>query len=641
MAMNRFRATIVLVSLWLAAIPALAEKRVALVIGNSAYKHAPALANPGNDARGVAAVLKRLKFDVIEGFDLDEAATRRVLRDLSEKLDGLGKDDVALFFYAGHGLQVNGRNYLVPVDARLERERDLEFQAVAFDFVQNLMEKTQQTNIVILDSCRDNPLARNLARSMGTRSAGIGRGLGQAQAGIGTLIVYATQPGNVALDGQERNSPFTAALLKHLESPGLEVRLVVSRVRQAVIAATGGRQVPWDSSSLTAEVYLARAPEPNPPQAVEPAPPARPGAPSAEYETLFWQSIKDSRNVADFKAYLERYPSGVFAPLARIRIAALERAAAEEEARKRGDEEKAKSEAEAKKKAEAEARKAEDEARKKADAEARQKAEEERKKAEDAKPDPRKQAQTANSWYAPERKRGLIAFAHKKATLEPGAVAALGRLAASVRDQRDYRIALVAGADRSEGVAAELQALSRARLAAIQEWLAGQGIAGTGVRAGIGPPRGEGPEHRFVAVSVDVAAPAPKSDEPASDPARGATARALEERLTGSQWGGPLSAAALNYSGFGAQNGFAAFIRVKTGGAIEIVASLNRVGTASSGAGSYRNWHGTWSIDGTRVCAAIGSIDDGQRRCYGATVNVDGSVTLSGAGLLDGKRFSK
>src|SRR5262249_10208564 len=160
------------------------------------------------------------------------------------------KADVALVFYAGHGLQVNGRNYLVPVDGKLDKESDLLFQAVPLDVIQGLMEQSQRTNIMILDACRDNPLARNLARSMGTRSAGIGRGLGQTQAGIGTLIVYATQPGNVALDGEGKDSPFTTALLAHLETPGLEVRQVFTRVRQSVIQSTKGKQVPWDSSSL-------------------------------------------------------------------------------------------------------------------------------------------------------------------------------------------------------------------------------------------------------------------------------------------------------------------------------------------------------------------------------------------------------
>ncbi len=322
-------------------VPALAEKRLALVIGNGAYKHAPALANPKNDAEAMTAALKRLKFEVIAGLDLDEVSTRRLLREFSEKLDGFGKEDVAVLFYAGHGLQVNGRNYLVPVDAKLERERDLDFQAVAFDFVQQLMEKTGQTNIVLLDSCRDNPLARTLARGMGTRSA-IGRGLAEMRGINDTLIVYATNPGNVALDGKEKHSPFTEALLKHIEQPGLEVRHMISQVRAAVIAATRGQQVPWEAASLTRQVYL---------MAAAPAPP--------DVEVAFWNSIRDSRNLADFRAYLQRYPQGVFAELAKIRVAELERVAADAERRKDAD---AKGEAERKAREEADRKRVQAEA---------------------------------------------------------------------------------------------------------------------------------------------------------------------------------------------------------------------------------------------------------------------------------------
>jgi len=241
----------------LAAAPALAEKRVALVIGNSAYKHAPALANPKNDAEGVATALKRLDFEVLLGVDLEKGPMERLLRGFADKIE---KADVALVFYAGHGLQVSGSNYLVPIDARLDKEQDLAFEAISLDLIQRLMEQGQRINIMMLDACRDNPLARNLARSMGTRSTAIGRGLGQTQAGIGTLIVYATQPGNVALDGEGRNSPFTEALLAHLETRGLEIRQVLTRVRQGVIRATKGKQVPWDSSSLTGDFFFAAAP---------------------------------------------------------------------------------------------------------------------------------------------------------------------------------------------------------------------------------------------------------------------------------------------------------------------------------------------------------------------------------------------
>jgi uncharacterized caspase-like protein len=304
------------------AMPALAEKRVALVIGNSAYVHAPVLPNPKHDAEGMAAALKRLDFEVLAGTDLAKPAMDKLLQAFADKLE---KADVALVFYAGHGLQVGGHNYLVPIDGKLDKESDLVFQAVSLDTIQGLMEQSQRTNIMILDACRDNPLARNLARSMGTRSTGIGRGLGETKAGIGTLIVYATQPGNVALDGEGANSPFTAALLAHLETKGLEVRQVLTRVRQAVIANTKGKQVPWDSSSLTGDFFFAAAPG-----AVAPPPSPSPPAsrePAQSDEHLFWQSIKDSKNAADYKAYLAKYPQGTFAELAKIRLAEIEKTA--------------------------------------------------------------------------------------------------------------------------------------------------------------------------------------------------------------------------------------------------------------------------------------------------------------------------
>jgi uncharacterized caspase-like protein len=329
--MNFLIRTVTLLGLVLA-FPAFAEKRVALVIGNAAYKHAPALANPKNDAEGVAASLKRLGFEVLASTDLEKPAMDKLLQAFADRLE---KADVALVFYAGHGLQVNGRNYLVPVDGKLDKESDLVFQAVALDTIQGLMEQGQRTSIMILDACRDNPLARNLARSMGTRSGGIGRGLGAAQAGVGTLIVYATQPGNVALDGESgANSPFTAALLTHLETKGLEVRQVLTRVRQAVIEKTRGKQVPWDSSSLTGDFFFAAAPRETPPAEAKPpatTPPSAtetPRSPSADSEVVFWQSIQNSKSAADYKAYLEKYPNGTFAALAKLRIAEIEKASA-------------------------------------------------------------------------------------------------------------------------------------------------------------------------------------------------------------------------------------------------------------------------------------------------------------------------
>ncbi len=259
---SRFlRILLPLAAVALMALPAAAQKRVALVIGNSAYQHATALANPANDASDVGAALKELGFEVILGLDLDKRAFDARVREFSRALPDA---DTGVFYYAGHGLQVVGRNYLVPIDAQLQSERDLDFEANALDFILKQMEldRDGKTSIVFLDACRDNPLAGNLARSMGTRSAGVGRGLAQVQAGVGTFVAYSTQPGNVALDGQERNSPFTAALAASIREPGRNLTSVMIDVRRKVLAATSGRQVPWDHSALTGDFYfhLASAP---------------------------------------------------------------------------------------------------------------------------------------------------------------------------------------------------------------------------------------------------------------------------------------------------------------------------------------------------------------------------------------------
>ena len=250
-----------IVAYLLLVLPAAAEKRVALVVGNSGYVHANALPNPVNDAGDMAKALAEVGFEVILGLDLSKSGFDGKVRDFARALE---KADVALLFYAGHGLQVSGKNYLVPVDAKLQVERDLDFEAISLDFVLKQMEldRDDKTNIVFLDACRDNPLARNLARSMGTRSGTIAQGLAQVQAGVGTFIAYSTQPGNVALDGEGRNSPFTAALVKDLRLPDRNLNAVMIEVRKDVTAATGGKQVPWDLSALTGDFYfqLAAAP---------------------------------------------------------------------------------------------------------------------------------------------------------------------------------------------------------------------------------------------------------------------------------------------------------------------------------------------------------------------------------------------
>jgi hypothetical protein len=250
-----FFCTGVLAAFVLLSLSANAQKRAALVVGNSAYSHATPLANPTNDAKDMGAVLTNLGFEVVLGLDLDKRGFDLKVRDFSR---ALAHADAALLFYAGHGLQVAGRNHLVPIDAQLINERDLDFETVSLDFVlkQMELEREGKTNIVFLDACRDNPLARNLARSMGTRSASIGRGLAQVQTGVGTFIAYSTQPGNVALDGAGRNSPFATALLKGMLAPGRNLTAVMIDVRRDVLAATHGKQVPWDHSALTGDFYF-------------------------------------------------------------------------------------------------------------------------------------------------------------------------------------------------------------------------------------------------------------------------------------------------------------------------------------------------------------------------------------------------
>ena len=232
-------------------------KRIALVIGNSAYQNATPLPNPINDARLVAKSLRDLGFEVSEGVDLTNPAMNQLIRDF---LRTAPSAQLALVFYAGHGLQVDGRNYLVPIDAKLLARTDLAFETIDVDTILNGLNDEARANVIILDACRDNPLARSFASRLGaTRSASVTQGLaGYTAIGTGTLIAFATAPGRTALDGEGGNSPFTQALVKHIKTPGLEIRQMLTRVRADVVRETRAQQVPWDNSSLLGEVVLAR-----------------------------------------------------------------------------------------------------------------------------------------------------------------------------------------------------------------------------------------------------------------------------------------------------------------------------------------------------------------------------------------------
>lgn len=301
------------------------ERRVALVIGNAAYQHTPELKNPKNDAIDVAAQLKRLGFEVIDAFDTDKRAMERAIRTFAQNLNGA---DVGVFYYAGHGIQVNGQNYLVPIDAKLDDASGLDFEMVRLDLVHRTMEREAKTNVIFIDACRDNPLARNLARAMGTRSGNIGRGLAAVEAGVGTLISFSTQPGNVAVDGVGRNSPYAASLAAQLASSSRDLSSVLIDVRNDVRSATHGRQVPWEHSSLTAHFYFTDPASESQTKAAIPKSQV-PQAPAAtnydkEMEIAFWNAVKDSKSPAILKTYVDRFPNGTFANLARVMIENLQ-----------------------------------------------------------------------------------------------------------------------------------------------------------------------------------------------------------------------------------------------------------------------------------------------------------------------------
>ncbi len=274
------------------------EHRVALVIGNSAYPTA-ALKNPVNDARAISAKFRSLGFDVITRENVKQKDMTRAITQFGEKLAKSGT--VGIFYYAGHGMQVRGKNYLIPVDAQISSEASVRSEAVDVD---SLLEQlaTSALGIVILDACRNNPFER--------RFRGAAGGLAQMDAPKGILIAYATAPGKVASDGDGRNGLYTQEFLRMLDEPGLKVEDVFKRVRRRVADATADQQVPWESSSLTGDFYFTGG-----------APTAEGTAPDPEL--LFWQSIRESRDAGDFSAYLKKFPDGQFAEIARNRLKAL------------------------------------------------------------------------------------------------------------------------------------------------------------------------------------------------------------------------------------------------------------------------------------------------------------------------------
>jgi uncharacterized caspase-like protein len=282
---------------------ATAERRVALVIGNNDYPGAP-LRNPLNDARDVAAALKAAGFEVLLRENVGLRSMAEAIRIFG---DSMQQDGIAVFYFAGHGVQVKDRNYLLPVDADIQREDEIPYATLDVNQVLDKMDRARsRVNIVILDACRNNPFVRSFR--------GLGQGLAQMEAPIGTLIAYATAPGKVALDGNGRNGIYTRHLLTNIGRPGLPIELMFKRVREGVTGETKGAQTPWESSSLRGDfAFVTQPTKAAPAQAVR--------TEAFEAELAFWDAIKSSRSKADYEAYLQQYPQGHFAALARARLA--------------------------------------------------------------------------------------------------------------------------------------------------------------------------------------------------------------------------------------------------------------------------------------------------------------------------------
>jgi uncharacterized caspase-like protein/peptidoglycan hydrolase-like protein with peptidoglycan-binding domain len=300
-----------------------AEKRVALVIGNGHYKAAPQLDNPSGDAGAIAASLRRLGFQVIEGHDLTIAQMRQSVADFSAALTDA---KAAVVYYAGHGVSVDEENYLLPTDIVLKSATDLDLNAIGISLLLKQMKREDRINVVILDACRDNPFAAELARSA-SRSAVGERGLSRVEGDLarGTLIAFASDPKSVALDGLPgQHSPFTKALIDHIEDAGVPIDTVMNRVRSEVWEATRNKQLPWVNTSIIGEFSLnPQAPASPPSGAAASAAPAD----KLNQENLLWESAQHSNLAADYQAYLDSYPNGAFARMARNRIASANRLA--------------------------------------------------------------------------------------------------------------------------------------------------------------------------------------------------------------------------------------------------------------------------------------------------------------------------
>lgn len=292
---------------------AFAETRIALLIGNSGYQSVPSLPNPRNDVEDLGSALENAGFQVELKHDLDLTGMLRALQEFSGRSRTA---DIAVIYYAGHGIEINRQNYLIPVSAALKADVDVEFETVPLDRALAAVEGARKLSLVIVDACRDNPFLARIEAASPSRS--IGRGLAAMEPQGNTLVAYSAKEGTTASDGGGRNSPYAAALIELIGQPGIEVGMFFRQVRDRVVAETGGAQEPFLYGSLSAQAIYLHAAAPVPDADVPDAP--APGGNSAE--VAFWESIADSRDPQDFQDYLVRFPDGVFAPLAKRRAAA-------------------------------------------------------------------------------------------------------------------------------------------------------------------------------------------------------------------------------------------------------------------------------------------------------------------------------
>ena len=308
----KFYGLFLFVTLALACSPAAAEKRVALVVGNSNYKNAPLLPNPANDAAAVAATLKGAGFDLVDvKSNLPSADMRRALRDFADQVRDA---DIAVVYYAGHGIEINGTNYLIPTDAALERDTDVYDEAYSLDRILLAIEPARRLRLVIVDACRNNPFADSMKRTVTSRS--VSRGLARVEPeSSNTLVAFAAKAGLTAFDGNSKNSPYAAALVKYIAEPGLDLRRAFGFIRDDVMQATGNRQEPYVYGSLGGE-DVALVP------AAKPAATTLSATPQSEirreYELAVQVGSKDALN-----AFLTQRPEGYYASLAKLQLAQI------------------------------------------------------------------------------------------------------------------------------------------------------------------------------------------------------------------------------------------------------------------------------------------------------------------------------